>query len=118
MLGMVQSGHIKRLQLFLPQLINLFAILSVSQDALKQHGVNTFDFKGEAITFKATTAGIVATMSHCIELMAQREELLKRKVERETMARKRMEEKYNKLVRKDIFRCQTNFRLNCDAINS
>jgi len=29
------------------------------------------DFKGEAITFKATTAGIVATMSHCIELMAQ-----------------------------------------------
>ena len=71
----------------------------MSQDALKQHGVNTFDFKGEAITFKATTAGIVATMSHCIELMAQREELLKRKCERETMARKRIEEKYSKLVR-------------------
>jgi hypothetical protein len=30
--------------------------------------------------------------------MAQREELLKRKVERETMARKRIEEKYSSLV--------------------
>ena len=26
------------------------------------------DFKGEAITFKATTAGILATLSHCIEV--------------------------------------------------
>ena len=27
------------------------------------------DFKGEAITFKATTAGILATLSHCIEVI-------------------------------------------------
>ena len=74
----------------------------MSQDALKLYGVNTFDFKGEAITFKATTAGIVATMSHCIELMSQREELLKRKVEREMMARKRIEEKYNSLVSRSL----------------
>lgn len=32
------------------------------------------DFKGEAITFKATTEGILSTMSHCIEIMVKREE--------------------------------------------
>lgn len=37
-------------------------------------GINGIDFKGEAITFKATTAGILATLSHCIELMVKREE--------------------------------------------
>ncbi|CAN8029155.1 unnamed protein product, partial [Ixodes persulcatus] len=40
------------------------------------------DFRGEAITFKATTAGILATLSHCIDLMAQREDAWKRKLER------------------------------------
>ena len=40
---------------------NYFSNL-VALDSVKPHGVNTFDFKGEAITFKATTAGIVATM--------------------------------------------------------
>ena len=32
---------------------------------LQKQGI---DFKGEAITFKATTAGILATLSHCIEV--------------------------------------------------
>uniref|UniRef100_A0A8C3AIJ3 Ceramide transfer protein n=1 Tax=Cyclopterus lumpus TaxID=8103 RepID=A0A8C3AIJ3_CYCLU len=37
-------------------------------------GINGIDFKGEAITFKATTAGILATLSHCIDLMVKRED--------------------------------------------
>ena len=40
------------------------------------------DFKGEAFTFKATTAGIVATLSHCIELMGQREDAWKKRMDR------------------------------------
>jgi hypothetical protein len=39
------------------------------------------DFKGEAITFKATEAGILATLQHCIELMGQSEEQLKKRLE-------------------------------------
>ena len=66
----------------------------------KPQSVNPHDFKGEAITFNATTAGILATISHCIELMSRREEALKRKVEKEMMMRKKMEEKYEALVRK------------------
>jgi len=50
------------------------------------------DFKGEAITFKATTAGILATISHCIDLMQQREEVWKRRFDKEVERRKRLEE--------------------------
>ena len=65
---------------------------------VRQHGIHAVDFKGEAITFKATTAGIVATMSHCIDLMNQREDQWRRKLEREQIARKRLEEKCTHLV--------------------
>lgn len=50
------------------------------------------DFKGEAITFKATTAGVIATLSHCIETMQQREESWKRRFESEAERRKKLEE--------------------------
>lgn len=40
------------------------------------------DFKGEALTFKATTMGIIHTLTHCIELMAQREEAWKKRLEK------------------------------------
>lgn len=52
------------------------------------------DFKGEAITFKATTAGILATLSHCIELMNQKEEYWKKKFDREQVSRRLAEERY------------------------
>ena len=54
----------------------------LSVHILKQHGAHAIDFKGEAFTFKATTAGILATLSHCIELMQTREEAWKKKIER------------------------------------
>ncbi|XP_070541688.1 ceramide transfer protein-like [Ptychodera flava] len=52
------------------------------------------DFKGEAFTFKATTAGIIATLSHCIDLMRQREDQWQRRFEKEQERRKRAEESY------------------------
>ena len=52
----------------------------------------SLDLKRDAITFKATTAGIIATLSHCIELMHQREDNWKRKLEREIERRKKLEE--------------------------
>lgn len=64
------------------------------ESILKQHGGHAVDFKGEAFTFKATTAGIIATLSHCIELMSQREEAWKKRLEREVEKRKKYEEAY------------------------
>uniref|UniRef100_A0A2K6TP43 Ceramide transfer protein n=1 Tax=Saimiri boliviensis boliviensis TaxID=39432 RepID=A0A2K6TP43_SAIBB len=55
-------------------------------------GINGIDFKGEAITFKATTAGILATLSHCIELMVKREESWQKRMDKEIEKRRRAEE--------------------------
>ncbi|XP_023228908.1 collagen type IV alpha-3-binding protein-like [Centruroides sculpturatus] len=63
-----------------------------------QHGAHAIDFKGEAITFKATTAGMLTTLSHCIDLMTQREENWKRRLEREVEKRKKLEEHYQQLL--------------------
>uniref|UniRef100_A0A0B6ZVZ5 Ceramide transfer protein n=1 Tax=Arion vulgaris TaxID=1028688 RepID=A0A0B6ZVZ5_9EUPU len=59
---------------------------------LQQHGGHSVDFKGEALTFKATTAGIIATLCHCIELMGQREETWRKRLDREVEKRKKFEE--------------------------
>jgi len=56
------------------------------------------DFKGEAITFKATTAGILATLGHCIELMNQREEAWHQKLSKEVEKRKKIQELYKQAV--------------------
>ena len=56
--------------------------LPSSASILQQHGGHAVDFKGEAFTFKATTAGIIATLSHCIELMGQREEAWKKRMDK------------------------------------
>lgn len=46
------------------------------------HSKYAIDFKGEALTFKATTSGILATLSHCIDLLTKKEEYWKRKYEK------------------------------------
>uniref|UniRef100_A0A8C7LBH2 Ceramide transfer protein n=1 Tax=Oncorhynchus kisutch TaxID=8019 RepID=A0A8C7LBH2_ONCKI len=58
-------------------------------------GINGIDFKGEAITFKATTAGILSTLSHCIDLMVKREDSWQKRLDKETEKRRRIEEGYH-----------------------
>ncbi|XP_075934206.1 ceramide transfer protein-like isoform X3 [Anarhichas minor] len=70
-------------------------------------GINGIDFKGEAITFKATTAGILATLSHCIDLMVKREDSWQKRVDKEMEKRRRIEDGYksalNELKKKSHF---------------
>ncbi|XP_077377247.1 ceramide transfer protein-like isoform X2 [Festucalex cinctus] len=61
-------------------------------------GINGIDFKGEAITFKATTAGILSTLSHCIELMVKREDSWQKRLEKELEKRRRVEDAYKSAV--------------------
>ncbi|XP_049826487.1 ceramide transfer protein isoform X2 [Aethina tumida] len=49
------------------------------------------DFKGEAITFKTTTSAVLATLDHCAELVNQREDAWRKRLEREVDRRKRSE---------------------------
>ena len=44
--------------------------------------LKAIDFRGEAITFKATTSGILVTLQHCIDVMNKREENLQRRLDR------------------------------------
>ncbi|XP_047426465.1 ceramide transfer protein-like isoform X4 [Mugil cephalus] len=75
--------------------------------SLSPKGINGIDFKGEAITFKATTAGILATLSHCIDLMVKREDSWQKRVDKEMEKRRRIEESYksalNELKKKSHF---------------
>ncbi|KAG1652574.1 Collagen type IV alpha-3-binding protein [Nymphon striatum] len=63
-----------------------------------QHGSHAIDFKGEALTFKATTNGILAILSHCVDLVNQREESWKRRIEKEVEKRKKLEELYRQAI--------------------
>ncbi|XP_034752001.1 ceramide transfer protein-like isoform X4 [Etheostoma cragini] len=75
--------------------------------SLSPKGINGIDFKGEAITFKATTAGILATLSHCIDLMVKREDSWQKRVDKEMEKRRRIEDGYksalNELKKKPQF---------------
>lgn len=55
------------------------------------------DFKGEAITFKATSEGVLATLQHCVELMVQREDAWRRRWEKEVEKKRKVQELYKAL---------------------
>ncbi|XP_059620704.1 ceramide transfer protein-like isoform X1 [Phlebotomus argentipes] len=60
-------------------------------------GLRPIDFKGEAITFRATTAGVLSTLQHCLEMIAQRDDSWRRKLDREIEKRKRLEDLYRQV---------------------
>ncbi|CAH0551722.1 unnamed protein product [Brassicogethes aeneus] len=49
------------------------------------------DFKGEAITFKTTTSAVLSTLEHCAELVNQREESWRKRLDKEVERRRRSE---------------------------
>lgn len=50
------------------------------------------DFKGEAITFRETTSGVLTTLNHCVDIILQGEDGMKKKLDKETEKRKKLEE--------------------------
>lgn len=49
------------------------------------------DFRGESFTFKATTAGILETLQHCIDIINKREDHWQRRLDKEIEKRKKAE---------------------------
>ncbi|KAL5292144.1 COL4A3BP family protein [Megaselia abdita] len=64
---------------------------------LDVEGVNPMDYKGEALTFKATTTGVITILQHCLDIIAQRDESMKRKLDREGEKIRKLEEINGKL---------------------
>jgi collagen type IV alpha-3-binding protein len=53
-----------------------------------------FNFRGEALTFKTTSAGVLIALQHCLDIISQREDLWRKKLEKEVEKRKKIEELY------------------------
>lgn len=62
---------------------------------------NAIDFRGEALTFKATTQAVLTTMRHCLDLFTQREDMWRKKLEKEVEKRRKIDELY-RIVKQEV----------------
>lgn len=62
------------------------------QNLETDHGLRAVDFKGEAITFRETTSGVLTTLNHCLDIIMQQEDGLKKRLDREMEKRKKLED--------------------------
>lgn len=58
------------------------------------NNLKPIDFRGEAITFRATTTGVLTTLQHCLDIIIQRDESWKKKLNKEIERRHKLEELY------------------------
>lgn len=63
-----------------------------AQNLETEHGLRAVDFKGEAITFRETTSAVLTTLNHCLEIIMNKEDGLKKKLDREMERRKKAED--------------------------
>lgn len=65
---------------------------ATSAGALQLGGdLQPIDFRGESITFRATTAGVLTTLQHCLDIINERDESCKKRMDREVERRRRSE---------------------------
>ena len=64
------------------------------KEQLAVAAAQAFDFRGEALTFKTTSAGVLIALQHCLDIISQREDLWRKKLEKEVEKRKKIEELY------------------------
>ncbi|CAF3787568.1 unnamed protein product [Rotaria magnacalcarata] len=88
--------------LFYQCFIFLNKYLEIDRSALGDHAAMAVDFKGEALTFKATTDGVIHNLTFCIELMQKREEIWRIKYEKELERRKKFQDLYTNIVKQNI----------------
>ncbi|CAF1464416.1 unnamed protein product [Adineta steineri] len=69
----------------------------IDQLALGDHAAMAVDFKGEALTFKATTDGVIHNLAFSIELMQKREDIWRKKYDKELERRKKFQDLYSKV---------------------
>lgn len=73
-------------------------LLGLPDEMIMEHGSHAVDFRGEALTFKATTAGVLARLQHCMELFSQSQDGWRKRLEREVEKRKKLEELYKQAL--------------------
>ncbi|KAG8288708.1 Collagen type IV alpha-3-binding protein [Homalodisca vitripennis] len=63
-------------------------------EVASDHALQAVDFKGEALTFRETTGAMLSNLQHCLDAVGQREEVWRRRLEREVDRRKVLEQAY------------------------
>ena len=71
---------------------SLLSAANSTNNLVKSASPRSLDFKGEAITFKATTASILDALGNCLDLMQQKEENFTKKLDLEIEKRRKLEE--------------------------
>ena len=69
-----------------------------SDEMIAEQGAQAVDFRGEALTFKATTAGVLARLQDCLDLFVQSQDSWRKRLEREVEKRKKLEELYKEAL--------------------
>ncbi|RZF35041.1 hypothetical protein LSTR_LSTR009633 [Laodelphax striatellus] len=65
---------------------------SETDENKSENALKAVDFKGEAMTFKATTNAVITTLGHCLDAVNQREDMWRKRLDRESERRRRLEE--------------------------
>lgn len=73
-------------------------VVKLPDEILIERGSQAVDFRGEALTFKATTAGVLARLQHCLDLFNQSQDGWRRRLEREVEKRKKVEDLYRQAL--------------------
>lgn len=73
-------------------------MVKMPDEILIERGSHAVDFRGEALTFKATTAGVLARLQHCLDLFTQSQDGWRRRLEREVEKRKKVEDLYRQAL--------------------
>ncbi len=73
--------------------------IKIDRTRMEDHAAMTVDFKGEALTFKATAMAIITNLTYSIDMMQHVEDNWRKKYEKEIEKRMRLDDKYKKTLK-------------------
>lgn len=88
----ILNSQTSTLQRYFDRCASLNGNFTDSSTSSADENLQLVDFKGEAITFRETTAAVLDSLNHCLEILAQKEESMKKKLERELEKRRLCEQ--------------------------
>ena len=84
--------------------LNLDRVWTVLESELvcKSEQFSKYFGLGEALTFRATTTGVLTTLQHCVDLMSRETEQWKKQLDREKENKNKIASKFHRVVRQNV----------------
>uniref|UniRef100_A0A1B6ECM8 Ceramide transfer protein n=1 Tax=Clastoptera arizonana TaxID=38151 RepID=A0A1B6ECM8_9HEMI len=90
----ILSGQMETLQSYFDSCAEAVLLKKNQGELVTEHALKAVDFKGEAMTFKATAGAVLSTLQFCLEAVGQREDIWRRRLDKEIERRKKLEDLY------------------------